>query len=121
MTDRKKGLKRPEPPIDLYTLQPEPELIDEGEDEKTQKEPAKKKRASREPSQKRDLPKAKSETKAEEVDRSERVKTTVELAPGTVELIAEIQYLHKKEKRKSLPMWKIFREAIEDLADKKRK
>ena len=53
--------------------------------------------------------------------REERIKTSVELLPETIELIDQIKSQHRREYRRHLPMWKILDEAVRELAQRRLK
>ena len=50
--------------------------------------------------------------------QEERIKTSVELLPETIELIDQIKSQHRREHHRLLPMWKILDEAVRELAKK---
>lgn len=116
MTDKKKGLKRAQAPVDLYTLKPEPDILptSEVQEETTQtveKKPEKK------PATK---PKDKSEKK-ETLPEQKRIKTSVEFLPETIELLEKIKSQHRRKHRRLLPIWKIIHDAISEYAEDKLK
>jgi len=51
--------------------------------------------------------------------REERIKTSVELLPETIELIDRIKSQHRREHRRHLPMWKILDEAVREFAERR--
>lgn len=53
-----------------------------------------------------------------EVPRDERIKTSVELTPETLELIDQIKAQYRREHHRHLPMWRILDEAVRELAQK---
>ena len=87
MADKQKGLQRPQAPVDLYTLQPEEELVPEV-----------------------------TETIVEENDAEEelpeRFKTSVELTPEALDLIDQLKTKYRRENNKHLPLWRILDEAV---------
>jgi hypothetical protein len=123
MPDKKRGLKRPEAPVDLFTLQPEPELMPGAREPETQPVTELTKPKQRKPAAKKSTqPKAKpavEEKKA--IVKIPRIKTSVELLPETIELIEEIKSQHRRQHRRLLPMWKILDEAVRELAAQKLK
>jgi hypothetical protein len=85
--------------------------------------PAKKERQKTAPKQK-ERPKAKQkQTKKFKqnipVSRDDRIKTTVELLPETLELIDRIKSQHRREHHKYLSMWRVVDEAVRDLAKRR--
>jgi len=109
--DKKRGLQRAQPPIDLFTLKPEPDLIAEASDFKGAL-------VAREAS--RTKPKT-TPPQHNDPARSERVKTSVEFLPETLDLIEQMKSHYRRKQRKHLPVWKILDEAIRDLADRRLK
>ena len=53
--------------------------------------------------------------------QEERIKTSVELLPETIELIDRIKSQHRREHHRLLPMWKILDEAVRELAQRRLK
>jgi len=53
--------------------------------------------------------------------REERIKTSVELLPETIDLIEQIKSQHRREHHQHLPMWKILDKAVRDLAERRLK
>ena len=109
--DKKRGLQRAQPPIDLFTLKPEPDLIAKASD--SQRASVARKATRTKP--KTTPPQHKNPT------QSERVKTSVEFLPETLDLIEQMKSHYRREQRKHLPVWKILDEAIRDLADRRLK
>jgi len=72
----------------------------------TQRSPTKSKKASE------------NETTA---SREERIKTSVELLPETIDLIEQIKSQHRRQHRRHLPMWKILDDAVQELAKRRLK
>ena len=117
MPDEKRGLKRPKAPVDLFTLQPEPDLVPGTEELETP--PASKPRKRSKP--RATSAKRRSPSKTESsigLPRAERIKTSVELLPETIDLIEQIKSQHRREHRRHLPMWKILDEAVRQLAER---
>jgi len=120
MPDEKRGLKRPKAPVDLFTLQPEPDLVPGTEEAETPTAPKPRKRSkSRATSTKRRSP-SKTESSTG-LSRAERIKTSVELLPETINLIEQIKSQHRREHRRHFPMWKILDEAIREFAERRLK
>jgi len=64
--------------------------------------------------------KSKTAGKSEQtVSREERIKTSVEMLPETIELIGQIKSQHRREHRQHLPMWKILDEAVREFAERR--
>jgi len=57
----------------------------------------------------------------QEASREERIKTSVELLPETIELIDQIKSQHRRNHHRHLPMWKILDEAVRELAERRLK
>lgn len=91
MADKQKGLQRPQAPVDLFTLQPEEELVP-------------------------DVKKEKAETDAAEEESSERFKTSVELTPEALDLIDQLKTQYRRENNRHLPLWRILDEAVKVYA-----
>ena len=117
MTDNKSGLHRPAPPVDLFTLEPEPELVAEGVGDPESPSAA--------DSGKDATPERKQRSKAKKKTTAskpvERIKTTVELEPETLDLISDLQSQHKRQTHRHLPMWKIIKNAIQEHVERKNK
>jgi hypothetical protein len=94
MADKQKGLQRPQAPVDLFTLQPEEELVPEAKKEKA-------------------------ETDAAEEEPSERFKTSVELTPEALDLIDQLKTQYRRENNRHLPLWRILDEAVKVYASQK--
>jgi len=95
MADKQKGLKRPQAPVDLFTLQPEEELVPEAIEEELEED-----------------------DKLVEL-RPRRFKTSVELTPEALDLIAQLKTEYRREHQKHLALWRILDEAIKLYASKK--
>ena len=87
MADKQKGLQRPQAPVDLFTLQPEEDLLPEAVKEKVV--PA-----------------------VTEEELPERFKTSVELTPDVLELVDQLKGQYRRKNNKHLPLWKILDEAV---------
>ena len=109
--DKKRGLQRAQAPVDLFTLKPEPELIARASD--SQRPPVARKAPRTKP---KPTPPPRNSAA-----RPERVKTSVEFLPETIDLIEQMKSHYRREHRKHLPVWKILDEAIRDLADRRLK
>lgn len=94
MADKQKGLQRPQAPVDLFTLQPEEELVPE-------------------------VKKEKAETDTAEEELSERFKTSVELTPEALDLIDQLKTQYRRENNRHLPLWRILDEAVKVYAAQK--
>jgi hypothetical protein len=111
MTDTKKGLPRPRPPVDLFTLQPEEDLIPEAtEKQETEVETT---------SSERDVPVSETSQQQEVANEAgkdeelpQRYKTSVELTPEALELISQLKAQHRIEHRRHLALWRILDEAV---------
>lgn len=85
------------------------------------------KEEGREPSsqreEKKDVEKAEAPKRAvrqrSHVPRDERIKTSVELTPETLELIDQIKAQYRREHHRHLPMWVVLDEAVKELASKR--
>jgi len=53
--------------------------------------------------------------------REERIKTSIELLPETIELIDRIKSQHRREHHRHLPMWRILDEAVREFAERQLK
>jgi len=96
----------------LFPQEEEPE--EEAQDQKTQSRPKSTRRRS---------PKKSKTTSASKqtAAREERIKTSVELLPETIELIDRIKSQHRREHRRHFPMWKILDEAVREFAERRLK
>ena len=83
MANKQTGLQRARAPVDLFTLQPEEELV-----------PA---AASKKPVS---------------AESSKRFKTSVELTPETLDLIDLIKTEYRRKHQKHLALWRILDEAV---------
>ena len=113
--DDKGGLKRPQAPVDLFTLESETDL-----ETVVKKKPATAK-AKPATSRRRKLSAKKKAAKAQtdqEVPREERIKTSVELLPDTLDLMQTIQAQYRREKHKHLPLWRLLDQAVSVLAER---
>ena len=109
--DNKRGLQRAQPPVDLFALKPEPELIEEAPD--FQRALAARKATKTKPKT--------TPPQHNKPARSERIKTSVEFLPETLDLIEQMKSHYRRERHKHLPVWKILDEAIRDLAARRLK
>jgi len=122
MPDEKRGLKRPKAPVDIFTLQPEPDLVPGTEEVEATSVPKPMKRSkARATSTRRRSPKQSKGAagKKSAAPRAERIKTSVELLPETIDLIEQIKSQHRREHRRHFPMWKILDEAVRELAKRR--
>ena len=87
MAGKQKGLQRPQAPVDLFTLQPEEDLLPEAAKEKVV--PA-----------------------VTEEELPERFKTSVELTPDVLELVAQLKGQYRRKNNKHMPLWRILDEAV---------
>ena len=113
--DEKGGLKRPQAPVDLFTLEPETGLAPPAK-----KKPAKAK-AKRTTSRRRKPSAKKKAAKAQtvqKISRDERIKTSVELLPDTFDLMQTIQRQYRRENRRHLPLWRLLDQAVTLLAER---
>jgi hypothetical protein len=94
MADKQKGLQRPQAPVDLYTLQPEEELVPE---------------VTEKIAEENDI----------EEELPERFKTSVELTPESLDLIDQLKTKYRRENNKHLPLWRILDEAVKQYASQK--
>lgn len=53
--------------------------------------------------------------------REERIKTSVDLLPETIELIDQIKSQHRRQHHRLLPMWKILDDAVREFAERQLK
>lgn len=122
MADEKRGLPRPKAPVDLFTLQPEPELVAEIDQAEATAPPkparAPAVRSGSRGQQSRTRDKARQQAA---VPRAERIKTSVELLPETLERIDQLKAQYRREHRRHLPVWKLMDEAIRELAARRLK
>lgn len=86
----------------------EPQAADQEQNEGARSRPRRAKRAT--------TSKRQARNRKANVSRDERIKTSVELLPETLELIDQIKAQHRREHRRLLPMWKILDEAVRELA-----
>jgi hypothetical protein len=93
MADKQKGLQRPQAPVDLFTLQPEEELVPE-------------------------VTKEEVEANTTEEEPPERFKTSVEITPEALELIDKLKMQYRRENNKHLPLWRILDEAVKLYASR---
>ena len=94
MADKQKGLQRPQAPVDLFTLQPEEELVPEVAEKLT-----------------------KDTDTGEKLQQ--RFKTSVELTPEALDLIDQLKTKYRRENNKHLPLWRILDEAVKQYAAQK--
>lgn len=113
--DDKGGLKRPQATIDLFTLEPETDLATavKKKPATAKAQPATSRR--RKPSAKKKAAKAKS---GQKVPREERIKTSVELLPDTLDLMQTIQAQYRRENHRHLPLWRLLDQAVSVLAER---
>jgi hypothetical protein len=109
----KKGLSRPAAPIDIYTLQPDPDLAAANGDTDTSPKAAAPPRPAA-PTRKAPQPRAKK--KAQQPQSATRIKTSIELSEGTLDLIQQIKTHHRHTQGKHYPLWKILEDAIRQFA-----
>lgn len=94
------------------------------EEETTEKEPTPRAQTKQKPraTQKRSPTKSKKAGENKQAtSREERIKTSVDLLPETIELIDQIKSQHRREHRRLLPMWKILDEAVREFAERRLK
>ena len=94
MADKQKGLRRPQAPVDLFTLRPEEELVPEIVEEQAE------------------------EDKAEE-KRPGRFKTSVELTSEALDLVTRLKAEYRQQHQKHLALWRILDEAVKMYAAQK--
>ncbi len=125
----KKGLARPAAPIDIFTLQPDPELAGDTTDAEAPAaaapapRPAPARPARQAPRAKK-VGQTKAKKKAQEPasPASEtRIKTSIELSEETLELIQQIKLQHRRAYGKHYPLWQIVEDAIRQLAEREEK
>ena len=113
--DDKGGLKRPQTHVDLFTLEPETDLATSVKKKPTAAKAKKATSRRRTPSTKKRSAKAKP---GQKVPREERIKTSVELLPDTLELMEKIQAQYRRENRRHLPLWRLLDQAVTVLAER---
>ncbi len=120
----KKGLARPAAPIDIFTLQPDPELAGETTDTETtataapapRRAPA---RPTRQAPRAKKAGQVKAKKKAQEPASASgtRIKTSIELSEETLELIQQIKLQHRRTYGRHYPLWQIVEDAIRQFAE----
>jgi len=111
------GLKRPDAPVDLFTLQPEPDLIPDSqveEDVKIDKQP-KKSRSRRPTSRKRSIPKL--ESRKEVGPQEEKNEHVSVYLPGNLitrlDLLKRMERDRLREENKKVSRSTLIQEAVE--------
>jgi predicted DNA-binding protein len=115
------GLKRPDAPVDLFTLQPEPDLIPDSqveEDEKPKKQPTKP-RTKRSTPSKRSVPKL--EIREEVTSREERNEHVSVYLPGNLitrlDLLKRMERDRLRDENKKVSRSTLIQEAVEQYLE----
>lgn len=95
---------------------PEEEAIEEAQAKKTRSRPTPRAARRRSPTKSKTAGKSR-----QTASREERIKTSIELLPETVELIDRIKSQHRREHHRHLPMWRILDEAVREFAERQLK
>jgi hypothetical protein len=116
MADEKRGLPRPKAPVDLFTLQPEPDLVTETVADAPAAAERTRPSAARPRAPRQQRPPKRIPARPAVVPRAARIKTSVELLPETLELIDQVKAQYRREFRRHLPVWKLLDDAVRELA-----
>jgi predicted DNA-binding protein len=119
------GLKRPDAPVDLFTLQPEPDLIPDSQVEESEKPEGqpKKQRAKRPTSRKRSTPKPEPvEEKILREDKNEHVSVYL---PGDLitrlDLLKRMERERLRDENKKVSRSTLIQEAVEQYLEEMEK